>query len=99
MNPTRFTAPSTGYYLAVCSMQFSSSVTFQMNLEVNGATPTPTAAVVATTGNSFNTAATVTQILSLSANDYVQCFIFGASTASTTANESMMSLTKLSTTF
>lgn len=100
-NPTRFTAPSTGFYLATCSVQANaSSKDINASFRVNGSVATPLGGVSSNAQTTALTGATlISWIFSLSANDFVECVVFSASGFTSVANQSNMQLTKLSTTF
>lgn len=98
-NPTRFTAPSTGFYLVSCTTFLSTSVTFDLIFDVNGSALNGSSSVIGTAGNSFQTSASITDVVKLNSGDFIECIALLASTTTTSANQSSMSLTKLSTTF
>lgn len=99
VNPTRFTAPSTGYYQATCSVIATTGASFNLFFEVNGSVPTPQGLNNATAQTGQNTGGVYTQLYHLTINDFVECFTASNAGYTTTANQSLMSLTKLSTTF
>lgn len=101
-NPTRLTAPSTGYYQATCGWEANSSVaTIFVYLAKNGtsqitASPLSNGGGVAVSGLAT---AFVSQILSLSSGDYIQCIADSSITVNSVAGQSFAQLTKLSTNF
>lgn len=102
VNPTRFTAPSTGYYLATCGCILnSSSVGFQLSIRVNGAATgtSPYLSSQTTPYSSLNSATSVTGIVKMTAGDYVICNAYPGGAVTTLANYTFGQLTKLSTTF
>lgn len=97
VNPTRFTAPSAGYYLADCSaVAAATSSAMQLFFDVNGVQSPPTQSTIAPGVGGMGMAASLTSVLKLSANDYVECMMFDVTSITTQANNSSMSLTKLS---
>lgn len=96
VNPTRFTAPSAGYYLAICSTLATTGASFNLFFEVNGSVPTPQAGNNATVQTGQNTFGVYSQMYHLNTNDFVECFTSSNGGYTTTANQSLMSLTKLS---
>lgn len=97
LNPTRFTAPSTGYYLATCTViATAANTTIFGTFNVNGVNPVPIASgsLNAAAGGSVG-ALTMTGTVHLNAGDYMECSIYSNSGFTSSANKSAMQLIKL----
>jgi hypothetical protein len=101
VNPTRFTAPTTGYYQWGCNVSISQTGGLGMTLStlINGVAAVPV--ISAYFPNIFNnSSASISGVLKLTANDYVECFAIADNANGTTyASASAAQLTKLSSTF
>jgi hypothetical protein len=98
VNPTRFIAPSDGYYLASCQLAGATSGTGVMygSIYLNGAVTNGVQGGYAQAFSYTN----VSQIMFMSASDYMECVVkFTNGAVTVPASVNFGQLTKLSTTF
>lgn len=95
-NPTRFTAPSNGYYMFLCSLQLNTGATAGLLAQQNGVLiDFPSMSVTESGGPVM----TFNWTFHANAGDYFECVVGPGAATSINAGSAYMQLTKLSSTF